>query len=384
MSDIPPIDQFTLPGAIPETPLPLAGGVGGGPVSAQVPLAHPPVPSRKREGEYGTPSHDWRERGLAHPAGRGWEADCDDSCPAPTPNPSRMREGSETCGAEGDVSRSGVGPSDPTLTGTAEWTVLTPQRLAAFLAQLAESGNARLAARAAGVSPQTMYRARRKSAALARAWDAAMLAARPVAEAALADKALNGWEEAVFYRGEEIARRPRFDSRLLLAHLARLDKLAERAGAGGGEAADLAALDEAIETLARGEDLPEVLPDAGAAEISLDCVPSVPSSSVEGAVEAGPEHPPCETCGGRCNGPEEALTQADCQWFGNRLDRMLAARPDEAETFYQLATGLLTARDVEAFQLEAFEAGQERWWELVPPDELDDEWLGETEAGSSD
>jgi hypothetical protein len=27
----------------------------------------------------------------------------------PTPNPSRMREGSETCAAEGGISRSGVG-----------------------------------------------------------------------------------------------------------------------------------------------------------------------------------------------------------------------------------------------------------------------------------
>ena len=325
MSDIPPIDRFTLPGDIPDAPT---------------------APS-------GVPSEDWRTRGLAHPAGRGWE-------PEPE-SPPRAAE-------------------EPERIGTVDWTVFTPVRQSAFLAQLAETGNARLACQAAGISPQTAYRARRKSAALARAWDAAMLAARPVAEAALADKALNGWEEAVFYRGEEIARRPRFDSRLLLAHLARLDKLAERAGAGGGEAADLAALDEAIEALARGEDLPEAEP----AEIPLDPVPGVPSSSADVAEEAAPEHPPCETCGGRCNGPEEALTQADCQWFGNRLDRMLAARPDEAETFYQLATGLLTARDVEAFQLEAFEAGQERWWELVPPDELDDEWLGETEAGSSD
>jgi hypothetical protein len=345
MSDIPPIDQFTLPGAIPGAP---------------------PV---------GVPSTDWRERGLAHPAGRGWEPVSEE--------PDRAGEDPTLIGNLLPP-LPGAEPVPTSAEGAGAWTVLTPQRLAAFLAQLAETGNARLAARAAGVSPQTMYRARRKSAALARAWDAAMLAARPVAEAVLADKALNGWEEAVFYRGEEIARKPRFDSRLLLAHLARLDKLAERAAEGAGEAADLAALDEAIETLARGEDLPERQPDAGAAEISLDCVPSVPSSPGEGAVEAGPEHTPCETCGGRCNGPEEALTQADCQWFGNRLDRMLAARPDEAETFYQLATGLLTARDVEAFQLEAFEAGQERWWELVPPDEFDDEWLDETGAGSSD
>lgn len=41
----------------------------------------------------------------------------------------------------------------------------------------------------------------------------------------LADRALNGVKENVFYHLEEVARRRRYDSRLLLAHLARLDRL---------------------------------------------------------------------------------------------------------------------------------------------------------------
>ena len=41
----------------------------------------------------------------------------------------------------------------------------------------------------------------------------------------LADRALNGVQETVFYHGEEIATRTRYDARLLLAHLARLDRI---------------------------------------------------------------------------------------------------------------------------------------------------------------
>jgi hypothetical protein len=94
-----------------------------------------------------------------------------------------------------------------------------------FLSALAECGNVRAACRSLRLSPQTAYRARRTSSEFRLAWDAAMLAARVHAEEVLADRAINGVEEAVFYHGEEIARRHRFDSRLLLAHLARLDRL---------------------------------------------------------------------------------------------------------------------------------------------------------------
>ena len=103
-------------------------------------------------------------------------------------------------------------------------TVLTPSRQADFLSSLQLFGNVRLACRSASVSAQTAYQARRAAPSFARAWDAALLAARAHAEATLADRALNGVEEAVYYHGEEVARRRRFDSRLLLAHLARLAK----------------------------------------------------------------------------------------------------------------------------------------------------------------
>lgn len=118
-----------------------------------------------------------------------------------------------------------------------------------FLEALALWGSVRAACRAVPVAPQTVYRARRSDADFALAWDAAVLAARPHVEDVLADRALNGVEEPVFYHGEEVARRRRYDGRLLLAHLARLDR-AEDCGEVRAVAGDF---DAALERLRRGE-----------------------------------------------------------------------------------------------------------------------------------
>ncbi|WP_226698717.1 hypothetical protein [Qipengyuania gaetbuli] len=236
-------------------------------------------------------------------------------------------------------------------------TVFSPARQAEFLASLQLFGNVRLACRAARVSAQTAYRQRRASPALARAWDAALLAARAHAEATLAERAIEGVEEAVFYHGEEVARRRRYDSRLLLAHLARLDQLEERPEV----VAALATLDGDIEALREGcalEDRPGA-DAAGAAEAAgnspQDPVPSVP---------------PCRKCGGQCDDPEAKLTQADCQWFGNRLERFYDARPAGVESFAQLAGWELDRHEVEAVQMEAYEAGLPEWWLLTTDEEL--------------
>ncbi|WP_379921049.1 hypothetical protein [Erythrobacter sp. R86502] len=102
---------------------------------------------------------------------------------------------------------------------------LPPAVQAAFLEALSQWGNVRAAAQQAGVSRAHCYRLRRASAPFRELWDAALLIARPQVEEVLADRALNGVTEAVFYHGEEVATRTRFDARLLLAHLGRLDRL---------------------------------------------------------------------------------------------------------------------------------------------------------------
>ena len=255
-------------------------------------------------------------------------------------------------------------------------SVLGTNRQADFLKSLQMFGNVRVACRAAGVSAQTAYRVRRRVRLFAQLWDAALVAARAHAEATLADRAINGVEEPVFYHGEEIARRRRFDSRLLLAHLARLDRMEEREDV----SAMLPLLDDAIEALEQGRAVEPLLGQADAREDAAhlaqndpqDSVPSVPSCRKHKAAAAAAAARQCASCGGQCGDPDAELTEADCQWLGNRLDRMDAARPDDAPTPYALARERTDGPDsgsIEAAQLIAFEAGEAGWWLAMPPEE---------------
>src|SRR5262245_2363252 len=128
----------------------------------------------------------------------------------------------------------------------------TRELKARFLAILAESGNVRLAARRCRMSAQSAYVQRRRDAQFARTWAAATRLARDHCEQVLGDRAIEGIEEPIWYRGELVGTRRRFDTRLLLAHLARLDRLEhdERAEADAGR------FDEMLALIA-GEELPD-------------------------------------------------------------------------------------------------------------------------------
>ncbi len=296
-------------------------------------------------------------------------------------------------------------PDDPGTYRSAarQQVALTPARMADFLESLQVLGNVSIACRRAGVARQTAYRARRRSAGFARAWDAALVAARTVAEAELAERALNGVEEAVYYHGEEVARRRRYDSRLLLAHLARLDKAAERLDV----AATLHMLDDQIDALrAAGDREVEVLE----AKVAPDALRQVQDErdlvrdpkgfaeqravAEEKAVLRQAQHErgegrevsgqdtvtpvtPCPDCGGFCidaaADPKVRLTQEDCMWLGNRLDRMDAARPRKALRPFELDPDGDPDGELEAIQLMAFEDGIERWWEMTLPEDEDEE-----------
>lgn len=146
---------------------------------------------------------------------------------------------------------------DPAPDPTDERSLFTRPRQVAFLAALAATGSVRSASATAGVSHQTAYRARLASPGFRRGWDAALLAARAQAEEVLACRALEGWEEDVVYHGEVVASRRRFSDRLLLAHLARLDRLC-----GDAEVADFAdRFDEVLARYEAGEDRPARVPE---------------------------------------------------------------------------------------------------------------------------
>ena len=242
--------------------------------------------------------------------------------------------------------------------------VFTRERQAAFLAALAEGREVRRAAARAGVSHATAYRERRASPAFRQAWDAALLAARVHAEQVLATRAVDGVEEEVWYHGEVVATRRRYDSRLLLAHLGRLDRLC-------ADARTQAFAEDFEAALARFERGEEAVPEAACAQDGLfapgqcnKC--NSPGDDDEGE-DANVEAPGwdaaaeegCPECGGRCLDPSARLTRAHCQWLGNRLDRMYAARPRTARTPHQFPGD---SAEIESVQLAAFEAGVERWW----------------------
>src|SRR5687768_1669139 len=102
----------------------------------------------------------------------------------------------------------------------------TAERRTQFLDDLARHGNVRLASGRVGMSRDGAYRLRRRDALFARAWAAAQVLARGASGEVLAGRALEGIEEDVWYRGEVVGTRRRYDNRLLLAHMARLDALA--------------------------------------------------------------------------------------------------------------------------------------------------------------
>ncbi len=285
-------------------------------------------------------------------------------------------------------------------------TSFSPRKQAEFIQSLQLFGNVRLACRAARVSSQTAYRQRRASPALADLWDAALLAARTHAEATLAERALNGVEEPVFYHGEEVARRRRFSDRLLLAHLARLDRLENRAEV----VETLAMMDAMLEGLRRGEALDESAragadgagEGGGEGNYRQDRAPSAPSCRTgaraiqhgQGSGRKGPDplDRPCGCVGARYDGgggpahwrmgpegPEPRPNEGegtgpccdkprwpacrDCAHYpaGAKLEHMMEdARPYGAPELRQLGDPLR----VEECQTAAFIAGDEDWWRM--------------------
>ena len=194
----------------------------------------------------------------------------------------------------------------------------TPAAEQLFLRRLAETGVVADACRATGITRQAAY-ARRNSAAgrpFALAWDAAQLIARgPLGDDALS-RARHGVIERIYRNGELVAERHRYDNRLTMAVLTRLDRLAE----GHGENAPVirAVAQEFDEFLER---LPQGL---AAAEAFVAARFPAPDDSGQ----AGPVEEPPGVHGARPpSGSEQALlARLDC--FG----RYGAGLPVEIDT----------------------------------------------------
>ena len=214
----------------------------------------------------------------------------------------------------------------------------TPARKARFLDHLARHGNVRAACAAVGMSPEAAYKARRREGLFAQGWSAALVLAREHVGQVLADRALNGVTEPIFYRGEQVGARVRFDSRLLLAHLARLDALAE--GAGKGHAARFDELVAVIAGLAPEADM-------------LDA-----ADRREG--DPGPALP-----AGRARFAESAASRASfvarCEAEGLWDDEDEEEDGDDAEAYEAEAAEEDIERRIAAVAIEARVAAQARW-----------------------
>jgi len=148
----------------------------------------------------------------AHPAATS-VADGD----APTPNPSRLREGSETCRAAGEASRSGVGKMPPQRRPPRHnhWN---REKMVAFLRELAASQSVAQAARSVGMSRQSAYKLRNAlvGTPFSLAWEVALEAGLQQLAHAMLDRAVNGVEVPHYYHGELVGTSRQFDERLAI------------------------------------------------------------------------------------------------------------------------------------------------------------------------
>jgi hypothetical protein len=229
MSAYTPDDRFRMPGELPAWNHPC--------------WRDAPSPYKAPEGA----ADHTRANHPAHPAGRGWVPGSREIGLPSDPLRDAFSKAMQAFaalsgGEEPPTPANGIEPcwehedgslrSYPPGSSLRQHHAFTPRRQVVFCEHLSASGQVRAAFAWAGISPMTAYRARRRCSLFAQVWDAALVLARAHAEGVLADRALNGVEEPVFYHGEEVARRRRYDNRLLLAHLGRLDRrCAEHQGA---------------------------------------------------------------------------------------------------------------------------------------------------------
>jgi hypothetical protein len=201
----------------------------------------------------------------------------------------------------------------------------TPERKTRFLDHLAARGNVRLACARVGLSPEAAYCLRRRDARFARGWAAALVLAREGSVQVLADRAIDGVEEPIYYRGELVGSRRKYDSRLLLAHIARLDRLVDEKAA----AADARRFDELLAWIAEEPVPPQLAGEPGAFPLDRERAAQQAAIRAEEAVrfaEPEDEEGPDED-----DGDGTDVWELDC----DAGDASVAAHEDECIAAYR-------------------------------------------------
>ena len=154
-----------------------------------------------------------------------------------------------------------------------------------FLEALAQTGNVQASAYFVQRSRQSAYDLKRRDPDFARAWLAALVLAREEAQDKLQERAIEGVEEEIFYHGEVVATRRRYDSRLLLAHLARLDKIAEQIPAQRGAAR----FGDMLDAIGKGEDTAPLIATPTEEELAVLAAAAETGPAPEAPEEEGDE-----------------------------------------------------------------------------------------------
>ena len=140
----------------------------------------------------------------------------------------------------------------PAITRRDGWTPFA-RRL--FLEVLAETGRVTTACDYARLTKQSAYALRARDPMFAAGWDAACELARAPLADALYEKAVDGVTETITRDGQVVAERHRFDSRLSIAVLNRLDKRCDRAvELGAQHLALVGQWDRWLELVGKGEE----------------------------------------------------------------------------------------------------------------------------------
>jgi hypothetical protein len=114
----------------------------------------------------------------------------------------------------------------------------TPDRQRRFLDALAVTGVVADACRVVGISREAAYSLRKSAAgaAFSLGWDAALLIARRSIADDVMSRSRHGVIDRVYRNGELVAERHRYDNRLTMSVLTRLDRIAEGMGEGAATA----------------------------------------------------------------------------------------------------------------------------------------------------
>jgi hypothetical protein len=190
-----------------------------------------------------------------------------------------------------------AGPDDVRYDG---WT---PFARRFFLQTLAETGRVSEACRWAQLSKQSAYALRARDPLFAAGWDAACEIARTQLADALFEKAIDGVTETIVKDGEVVAERHRFDSRLSIAVLHRLDKRCDRAAElGAHHLAIVRHWDEWLALVGKGDEtaasgLLASAPHGQLGQLPLGENPTAPRTSTPPSAQSPPSAPPERTPG---------------------------------------------------------------------------------------